>query len=213
MAEIFAGTASGQIALPPHGHVSSILAGPRVERLHSKAQDIGNGDAPYPGMKIFPLLLATAAALWGNGGISQPLFVIERNTNANVVHYDAHLTPSGDLDAVRPIDAYWIMDALDGRREELNSLERSRAYGFRVEPGADPNSVRIELVAQKRRTIEVRREGGVVRAETTIAGRRAYLSRIFVNAGKVLAVPKVKSIELYGNDAATGEPLHETVVP
>ena len=142
----------------------------------------------------------------------QPLFVIERNTNANVVHYDAHLTPNGDLDSLQPIDAYWIMDALDGRREELTGLERSRAYGFKVEQ-ADPHSIRIELVAQKRRTIDIRREGGAVRAETTIAGHRAYLSKIFVNAGKVLAVPKVKSIELYGTDVATGERLHETVVP
>src|SRR5579871_1079208 len=89
------------------------------------------------GMKI-TLLLFTAAALWGSErGMWQPLFVIERSTNANVVHYDARLTPAGELDASRPIDAYWVMQAADGRREELTSLERSKAYGFTLEHGPD----------------------------------------------------------------------------
>jgi hypothetical protein len=160
------------------------------------------------------LLLLTAAALWGSErGMWQPLFVIERSTNANVVHYDARLTPSGELDSSQPIDAYWIMQAADGRREELNGIERSRAYGFTVTPGGDSHSVRIELVAQKRRTIEVHRDGNTVRAETTIAGRRAYLTRIYVNTGRLLAVPRVKSIELFGTDVETGESLHESVTP
>src|SRR5712691_7603522 len=59
-----------------------------------------------------------------------PLFVIERNVNTNVVHYDAKLGPDGKLDPQQPIVAYWIMGAEDGRRQELNLLERSRAYGF-----------------------------------------------------------------------------------
>lgn len=166
------------------------------------------------GMKTVPLLLAAAAALWGGGKTTrQPLFVIERSTNANVVHYDAHLTNSGELDTARPIDAYWVMDAADGRREELNGIEKSRAYGFTVTPASDAGAIQIELVAQRRRNIEVHRENGMVRAETTIAGRRAYLSKIFVTAGHVLAVPKVKSIEFYGTDVTTGQLLHETVVP
>ncbi len=165
-------------------------------------------------MKVLPLLVATVVALWGNERtLGLPLFVIERSTNANVVHYDAHLTSNGEIDTSQPIDAYWIMAARDGHREELNSFERSRAYGFTVEPGSDAHLVRIELVSQKQRPIQVYRDGNTMRAETLIAGRRAYLTRIYVNAHKVLAVPSVKSIEMYGTDAATGEPLHETVEP
>jgi hypothetical protein len=163
-------------------------------------------------MKTVPLLLAAAAALWGRDlGPRQPLFIIERSTNANVVHYDANLGPNGELDRRQPIDAYWVMAALDGRREELSSLEKSRAYGFNIEPGKDAHSFRLELVAQKRRSIHIYSDGGAVRAETTIDGRRAYLTRIFVTARKL--VPGVKSIELFGVDAATGESVHETVTP
>jgi hypothetical protein len=165
-------------------------------------------------MKLLPLLLATVVALWGSERtLRLPLFVIERSTNANVVHYDAHLASNGEIDTSQPIDAYWIMAARDGHREELSSLERSRAYGFTVEPGSDSHLIRIELVSQKRRTIQIYRDGNTVRAETLIAGRRAYLTRIYVNAHKVLAVPTVKSIEMFGVDVATGEPLHETVEP
>lgn len=164
-------------------------------------------------MKIVPVLLA-AAALWGGGfDRQQPLFTIERSTNANVVHYDVHLAPNGEIDPERPIEAYWVMAASDGHRQELNALERSRAYGFTIEPGGDSHSLQIALVAQRRRPIRVYREGNSVRAETEIAGHRAYLTRIYVHAGKVLALPKVKSIELYGIDAATGQELHETVTP
>lgn len=167
-------------------------------------------------MKTVPLLLAAAAALWGNdlrstAGMRQPLFVIERSTNANVVHYDANLRADGELDRRQPIDAYWVMAAVDGHREELNGIERSRAYGFSIEPGADDRSFQIELVAQKHRTIRVYKQGDAIRAETVIAGRRAYLTRIFVTARKV--VPGAKSIELFGIDAATGETLHEIVTP
>jgi hypothetical protein len=165
-------------------------------------------------MKTVPLLLAAAAALWGSDlGRQQPLFIIERSTNANVVHYDANLAPNGELDRRQPVNAYWIMAARDGRREELSGFEKSRAYGFNIEPEADSHAYRLELVAQKNRAIRVYRNGDTVRAETTIDGRRAYLTRIFVNARKVLAVPTVHSIELFGIDPKTGQAVHETVNP
>src|SRR5712691_865167 len=67
-----------------------------------------------------------------------PLFVIERSVNANVVHYDAKLGPDGKLDPREPVVAYWIMGAEDGRRQDLNAIERLRAYGFSTQvSGAD----------------------------------------------------------------------------
>src|ERR1700730_4942067 len=59
-----------------------------------------------------------------------PLFTIERSTNANVVHYEAKVSQDGRLDSREPIIAYWIMAAEDGRRQALNLMERTLAYGF-----------------------------------------------------------------------------------
>ena len=50
---------------------------------------------------------------------TSPLFIIERSTNANVVHYDARLTADGNLDPEEPVIADWILLAEDGRRKKL----------------------------------------------------------------------------------------------
>jgi len=142
-----------------------------------------------------------------------PLFVIERSTNANVVHYDANIGADGQLDPRQPITAYWVMAAVDGHREELTAFEKSRAYGFTVEPSQDSNAYRLRLVAQRRREITIVRQGDAVLAEAVIDGRRAYLKRMYVNTHRVLAVPTVKYIELFGIDVATGESVSEKVLP
>jgi len=161
------------------------------------------------------LILSAAAGLLAAHIESKQatLFVIERNTNANVVHYDANIGANGQLDPREPVTAYWVMAAVDGHREELTPLEKSRAYGFSVEPGQDSNSYRLRLVAQRRRDIAIVRRGDAIRAEAVISGRRAWLQRMYVNSHKVLAVPTVKYIELFGIDVSTGETVSEKVVP
>ncbi len=59
-----------------------------------------------------------------------PLFVIERSVNGNTVHYDAKLK-DGKLDPQQPVVAYWILSE-NGKRQELNLLERLKAYGFSI---------------------------------------------------------------------------------
>lgn len=142
-----------------------------------------------------------------------PLFVIERSTNANVVHYDANIGPDGQLDPQRPVSAYWVMAAADGHREELTALERAKAYGFTVEPGPDAKSYHLRLVSQKQRDIAIVREGDIVRAESVIDGRRAWLQKMYVSTHRVLAVPTVKYIDLFGVDVASGQSLTERFVP
>ena len=82
---------------------------------------------------VLPLLAAPAAAQMK----TQPLFIIERSKNANVVHYDARLTADGKLDPREPVIAYWVLSAEDGRREELSWIEKKKAYGFDMKP--DPS--------------------------------------------------------------------------
>src|SRR5216117_743105 len=79
----------------------------------------------------------------------RPLFSIERSTNANVVHYEARVTEDGKLDPADPVAVYWIMVAEDGRRQELNYLEKSRAYGFTVKCDPSDRSCNMALVSQK----------------------------------------------------------------
>jgi Domain of unknown function (DUF4833) len=145
--------------------------------------------------------------------LSQSLFIIEKSTNANVVHYDAVITADGGLDPREPIIAYWVMAAEDGRREDLTSAERRKAFGFTIVHGRDADSYHLRLVAQQQRDIYVSRRGNSVRAATVIAGRCAYLTKIYVKVHKLLALPKIEFIELIGSDIATGEPVCERVRP
>jgi len=139
-----------------------------------------------------------------------PLFVIERSVNANVVHYDAKVGADGKLDPTQPIIAYWVMGAEDGRRQELNVIERLRAYGFSTQvQGTD--SYKMTIVSEKNREILVTHEGAQARAETRIGGCRAYLRRIFVSTRKSMLLNLAESAELEGVDISTGQACRETV--
>lgn len=155
--------------------------------------------------------LATDAALAGDADPGKPLFVLERNRNKNFVRYDAKTTSEGALDAKEPVVAYWIMAEEDGRREQLSAIERALAYGFSATPDKKGN-VWLTLTAYKSKSIRVFRDEAGVHAETGIAGKRAYLSKMFVMAGPEF-IPKVTYLDLYGVDAKTGAPLTERLTP
>jgi hypothetical protein len=140
-----------------------------------------------------------------------PLFIIERSLNANVVHYEAKLKSDGQLDPVEPLVAYWVMAAEDGRRQALNILERTRAYGFTFHPDGAADSFKVNLVADRKREIRIYRQGPSVRAETTIGGRRAYLQKIYIHVRKSLVLDTAESAELFGVDADTAQPLSEKI--
>jgi Domain of unknown function (DUF4833) len=140
----------------------------------------------------------------------QPLFVLEKSTNGNVVHYDARISPDGELDAREPVVVYWIMS--DGRRQDLTLLERLKVYGISVRR-RNRNSFQVALTSFRERVIDVYREGDVVRARTTIGGRAAYLAKIYVTVSKPSPWSGAKSIELIGTDTITGDQVHETILP
>jgi hypothetical protein len=141
----------------------------------------------------------------------QPLFIIKRSKNANVVHYDARLTAEGSIDPNEPVVAYWIMLAKDGKREDLNWIEKKKAYGFAIKPDPSTNSYKMTLMAVPQGQITVRKEGKTVRAELVIDGRPSVMEKIYINATDGLFGPKVNYIELYGKDIKTGENRHQKI--
>ena len=144
---------------------------------------------------------------------SHPLFTIERSKNANVVHYDAQLTADGKLDPEEPVIAYYVMLAEDGRRKELNWIEKRMAYGFDIKPDPSAGGYIMTMVAAPQRAITVKKEGSAVRAELVIDGQRAVVEKMYIKASDGLPWPKVRYIELYGKDLQTGEKRFEKVLP
>lgn len=140
------------------------------------------------------------------------LFTIGRNKNANIVVYDASMT-SGALTASDPVTVYWIMKAQQGQRENLNVIERDKAYGFDVEPGEKPGTFSMTLKADKKKAITVLVRKGCPVALATIGGKPGILQRMFVQSKEELIEPKVEYIEIFGQDPATGASLYEKYVP
>lgn len=143
------------------------------------------------------------------GGVT--LLVIERNTNANVVHYDAGLTGDGAFDPAEPVIVYWVLLAEDGRRKKLNWLEKKKAYGVKLKPAGDGYT--MTLAAAPWMPLAVKKTGGVVRLEATINGRPAVMQKMFIQSRGGLLGPKVEYIDLYGKDLATGAPCRERIKP
>ncbi len=143
---------------------------------------------------------------------SVPLFVIERSINRNVVHYDARLTTDGKIDPREPVVAYWVMLAEDGRREDLNWLERTKAYGFSIHPDSHPGAYRMTLVPYPERQITVYQNAEGPKAEVVIAGRAAILQKVYIDAVERFGLPKVRYIELFGRDLQTKHVLSEKIV-
>jgi len=140
-----------------------------------------------------------------------PLFVIERSVNGNTVHYDARLK-DGKIDPQQPVVAYWILSE-NGKRQELNILERLKAYGFTIKPDKEPEAFRMTLVADKKKEIRVFRMGAAVRAEAKIGACEAYLQKIFVVSKKSFMINLPEYVDMIGNDMSTGAECHERVTP
>lgn len=153
-------------------------------------------------LALLPALTARADGLTA-------LFQIERSKNTNEIHYAAQVTKDGALDAKDPVAAFWVMKAEDGRREGLSYMERKMAYGFDItQRGAEWD---LKLAAAPERAIKLMNVGGHWRAQTTLNGKPAYLKRIYINTKEGGVMPTVVSVDLYGDDAATGKPIQEHV--
>ena len=156
-------------------------------------------------------ILFWAAAVIGVAQVkSVPLFTIEKSSNANRVQYDARVTAEGHFDPHQPVVAYWIMAAENGRRQELNILEKAKAYGFTLhQDGVD--SYRLWVVSHREKEIHVYRDGSTVRAEAVIGGRLALVEKIFIQMHKSFMLSLPDFGEMFGFDKETGERRIERV--
>jgi hypothetical protein len=140
------------------------------------------------------------------------LFFIERSKNKNLVQYDIRLTEDRDLPDPNPISVYWILG--NGRREELNSIERRYVYGIVRQEKLDENRFRVILAGLKGLEIIVERMNDSFKAMVSIDGRKSILERIYIKSEEKLAgPPKILYIDLFGRTKETGFPIKERIDP
>jgi hypothetical protein len=137
------------------------------------------------------------------------LFKIERNKNANVVMYDIVLDSNSEIDKKNPIDAYWLLYAQQGQRQEIKGFEK-RAYGYSVTKN-DDKSYTLILQAVKDRPIKIILVNGIPKAEILINNEKVYLSSVYVQASDSF-IPKVYYFLLTGIHPSTGEQVTEKII-
>jgi len=146
---------------------------------------------------------------------SVPLFTIEKSSNANRVQYEARVKADGHIDPRQPVVAYWIMAAENGRRQELNILERAKAYGFTLHPDG-PDSYKLWVVSHPEKEIHVYRDasisGSPVRAEAVIGGRVSLVEKIYITMHRTFMLSIPEFGEMFGFDKETGEKRYEKVL-
>ena len=163
-------------------------------------------------LALAPVFRGDAAAPPGSSCPSH-LFVLGRSKNANIVAYDANRSPAGDLAASDPVVAYWLLNGESGAREELNLVERQRAYGFDLKPGETPGTFEMAFKAGRSRRLVVRMLDGCPVATGAIGGHDGVLRRIFVRSTEGSIQPRIEYVEFFGEDLTTGRPLYEKFVP
>ena len=172
-----------------------------------------------PVRALICVIVAIAVATLGEaaGVAANPcpahLLVIGRSKNANIVVYDAESGPAGEIRPSEPVVAYWLLNAKQGQREELNALERNHAYGFDVKPSETPGAYLMTFKASRQRRLIVRMLNGCPVAIAPIGGHDGILRRMFVHSKTGSLQQKVEYVELFGEDAATGDHLYEKLVP
>jgi hypothetical protein len=158
------------------------------------------------------LVLAYCPAIANAIAKTDPLFLIERNKNKNVLHYEALLTARNDLPDKDPVTVYWILE--NGQREGLTSMEKKYAYGIASQERIERDKFKIILVALKDREITVQKVNGDYKALVNIQGKESILDKVYIEAKeKWTGFPKVVYIDLYGHDEATKTPVKERIVP
>ena len=143
----------------------------------------------------------------------QSLFRIERNTNANIIQYDAKLGPDGKLNKTEPVVGYWIRLAEQGQVKELSWIQRKFAYGFSTDFDRNSDSATLDMAADLGRLIKVLRINGSYLATADIDGKLSRIEKIYIHAsGKGLSTT-VDYIELHGVALNGSDVTYERFVP
>ncbi|MBK8341418.1 MAG: DUF4833 domain-containing protein [Flavobacteriales bacterium] len=169
---------------------------------------------------LLPWLLATPHMVPTAGHLPVPddpgmLFYIQRSTNENTIVYTLNSSPEGMPDAERPVHVFWRRYQEDGRRAELDFIQRTFAYGIRSRHVG--NARELRCVAYSRIPLFLyppAAPGGDPLLLVTVNGRTFRLKRIYLQIdGGAFWSPNVTFIEFSGHDPITGAMVVERIKP
>jgi len=163
------------------------------------------------------LFLIASSGYGDNHGYPVPekndklMFYIQRNHNANTIIYDAIFDEDGNLKKDEPIDVYWKRYEEENQRMELRIIEKWYAYGVKCSKvDGESNLFKVSLVADKSRVFWLKQLSPFkAMVITNINGKLCKLDHIYIYADESGFWPKVKYIELFGEDIQTSSKVYE----
>ncbi len=145
-----------------------------------------------------------------------PLFIINRNRDANEIWYSVNVKMNGEIDHKKPIQAFWVKKEKNGRIEPLTWIQKRYSYGIRVLDCDLENccSWKFQFVSYQKRSFTLKMKEDQYRVYTTSNGQEIEVTRIFVQIdGGSFWVPSVPFVKLTGVNPKTGEIISEIIKP
>jgi len=144
----------------------------------------------------------------------EQLFYIQRNHNRNTIIYDANFDKNGNLIKNNPINVYWIRYEEQSQKMELRTIEKIWAYGVKCSKIENAqNQYHVKLVADEDRKLTLKQNNPFnASIYTIIAQKYSQLNHIYIFADNSGFWPKVKYIELFGKDVASGKNNYEKII-
>jgi len=143
---------------------------------------------------------------------SQNLFYIKRNTDNNLVVYDANLQADKRMNPHNPVKVYWIRNTEGGVIKELTFIQKKMAYGLDLKKVA--NAYEGTIAAYDKRVIRIMyAANGKPTAYVMINGKWQQLEHIYLHIADIKAlIPKITYIQLFGKDIKTGADVSEKIM-
>ncbi|HQV75172.1 MAG: DUF4833 domain-containing protein [Flavobacteriales bacterium] len=180
------------------------------------------------GLFIIPFLLFSGMSN-GPSGVSDPgntdtsafeftvpnepnmLFYIQRSVNENTIIYALKLKPDGSINSKDPVDVYWRRYQEDGRREELDFVQRTFVYGLRTKDLGD--KIELRCIGFDKMPVYVYKNGAGTAARhamVVVNEKLMLLDRVFIQInGGTYWFPNVEYAEFSGSDPVNGAPISE----
>ncbi|WP_407425880.1 DUF4833 domain-containing protein [Arcticibacter sp.] len=144
--------------------------------------------------------------------VSNQLFYLQRDPNANTIVCQLNLDSEGKPNQKTPINVFWIRYAEGGKRTELNFVQRKFAYGMTSKQiSADKHELKFVSYGKYPMYL-MRGKDKKYHVFSKVANRQAILNSIYVHIdGGTFWVPNIVYVEFKATDPDTGEQLTERI--
>lgn len=150
-------------------------------------------------------------------GINNMLFYVQRTLNSNTVIYELNLDKDGNINESEPIKIYWIKYSQNNKVDELNYIQRNRAYGLQTKMiDKEKKSFKFSFVSYKSKDFYLikSKEDNKYHVYGYVNNKLCILQNIFVKVeGSSLGIPNVKQVEVTAKDPSDSSMLTEIVHP